>query len=187
MDRKLSSPENLILVNREPTGIAFVTINRPKSLNSLTKAMIGELAWAIKALNQDDSIRVIILSGAGRAFCSGVDLTAAQDVFKGDVTDLESDPVAQMERCRKPIIAAINGFAITAGFELALACDIVVAAKGAKFIDTHARSVRISFDSDPDKSELARPVSEFANRLCCFRIDLVYFRRGVCLRSCRGL
>ncbi|KAK9933985.1 hypothetical protein M0R45_021153 [Rubus argutus] len=139
MDRKLSSPENLILVSREPTGIACVTINRPKSLNSLTKAMIGELAWAIKALNQDDSIRVIILSGAGRAFCSGVDLTAAQDVFKGDVTDLESDPVAQMERCRKPIIAAINGFAITAGFELALACDIIVAAKGAKFIDTHAR------------------------------------------------
>ncbi|XP_061992219.1 probable enoyl-CoA hydratase 1, peroxisomal [Rosa rugosa] len=139
MDGKQSSPENLILVNRESDGVAFVTINRPKLLNSLTKAMITDLARAIKSLNQDDSVRVIVLSGAGRAFCSGVDLTAAEDVFKGDVKDIEADPVAQMERCKKPIIAAINGFAVTAGFEIALACDIIVAAKGAKFIDTHAR------------------------------------------------
>lgn len=134
-----SLPENLILVNREPNGIAFVTINRPKSLNSLTRPMIIDLAKAFKALSQDESVRVIILSGSGRAFCSGVDLTAAEDVFKGDVKDVETDTVAQMERCRKPIIGAINGFAVTAGFEIALACDIIVAAKGAKFVDTHAR------------------------------------------------
>lgn len=98
-----------------------------------------DLAQAFKSLDRDDSVRVIVLSGSGRAFCSGVDLTAAEDVFKGDVKDVESDPVAQMERCRKPIIGAIAGFAITAGFEIALACDILIAAKGAKFIDTHAR------------------------------------------------
>lgn len=98
-----------------------------------------DLARAFKSLDRDDSVRVIILSGSGRAFCSGVDLTAAEDVFKGDVKDVESDPVAQMELCRKPIIGAIAGFAITAGFEIALACDILIAAKGAKFIDTHAR------------------------------------------------
>ncbi|KAG6667970.1 probable enoyl-CoA hydratase 1, peroxisomal [Carya illinoinensis] len=137
MDR--SAPEKLILVSREPGGIAFVTINRPKSLNSLTKSMMTDLAQAFKALDRDESIRVIVLSGSGRAFCSGVDLTAAEDVFKGDVKDSESDPVAQMERCRKPIIGAIGGFAVTAGFEIALACDILVAAKGAKFMDTHAR------------------------------------------------
>ncbi|KAL0538041.1 hypothetical protein IC582_027035 [Cucumis melo] len=137
MDR--SSPENLILVNRESNGIAFITINRPKSLNSLTRPMMIDLARAFKSLDRDDSVRVIILSGSGRAFCSGVDLTAAEDVFKGDVKDVESDPVAQMELCRKPIIGAIAGFAITAGFEIALACDILIAAKGAKFIDTHAR------------------------------------------------
>ncbi|KGN47460.1 probable enoyl-CoA hydratase 1, peroxisomal [Cucumis sativus] len=137
MDR--SSSENLILVNRESNGIAFITINRPKSLNSLTKHMMADLAHAFKSLDRDDSVRVIILSGSGRAFCSGVDLTAAEDVFKGDVKDVESDPVAQMELCRKPIIGAIAGFAITAGFEIALACDILIAAKGAKFIDTHAR------------------------------------------------
>lgn len=134
-----SGPEKLILVNREPDGIAFVTINRPKALNSLTKAMMRDLAQAFKALDREDSVRVIVLSGSGRAFCSGVDLTAAEDVFKGDVKDPESDPVAQMERCRKPIIGAIGGFAVTAGFEIALACDIVVAAKRTRFIDTHAR------------------------------------------------
>lgn len=137
MDR--SGPENLILVSRNPNGVAIITINRPKSLNSLTKSMMTRLAHEIKALDLDDSVRVIILSGSGRAFCSGVDLTAAEDVFKGDVKDVETDPVAQMERCKKPIIGAINGYAVTAGFEIALACDILVAAKGAKFMDTHAR------------------------------------------------
>ncbi|XAR56986.1 hypothetical protein NMG60_11024978 [Bertholletia excelsa] len=134
-----SSPEKLILVTREPNGIAYVTINRPKSLNSLTKPMMTDLARAFKELDCDDSVRVVILSGSGRAFCSGVDLTAAEDVFKGDVKDVEKDPVAQMERCRRPIIGAISGFAVTAGFEMALACDIIVATKGAKFMDTHAR------------------------------------------------
>lgn len=137
MDR--SSPENLILVTRYSTGIAQVTINRPKSLNSLTKPMMTDLARAFRSLDADESVRVVIMCGSGRAFCSGVDLTAAADVFKGDLKDVEADPVAQMERCRKPIVGAVNGFAVTAGFEIALACDVLVAAKGAKFIDTHAR------------------------------------------------
>ncbi|CAH9055189.1 unnamed protein product [Cuscuta europaea] len=135
----VSAPEKLIVVNREPNGLAWITINRPKSLNSLTKQMMRDLAQAVKSLDADKSVRVIILTGTGRAFCSGVDLTAAEDVFKGDVKDVEADPVAQMEICTKPIIGAIVGFAITAGFEIALACDILVASKDAKLIDTHAR------------------------------------------------
>ncbi|XP_058082186.1 probable enoyl-CoA hydratase 1, peroxisomal [Magnolia sinica] len=135
-----SPPEdNLIKVDRSPTGIGIITINRPKSLNSLTKPMITDLARAFKALEGDESVRVIIICGAGRAFCSGVDLTAAEDVFKGDVKNMDTDPVFQMENCRKPIIGAIGGFAVTAGFEIALACDVLVAGKNAKFIDTHAR------------------------------------------------
>ncbi|XP_065863837.1 probable enoyl-CoA hydratase 1, peroxisomal [Euphorbia lathyris] len=133
-----SETENLILVSRQ-NGVATITINRPKSLNSLTKAMMNRLAQQIKALGLDDSVQVLVLTGSGRAFCSGVDLTRAEDVFKGDVKDVEGDPVAQMELCKKPIIGAINGFAVTAGFEIALACDILVAAKGAKFMDTHSR------------------------------------------------
>ncbi|KAL2921123.1 putative enoyl-CoA hydratase 1 peroxisomal [Bienertia sinuspersici] len=137
---KTPTSENLIMVTREPTtGIAHVIINRPKSLNSLTKPMMKSLAQAFKSLDADPSVKVIIFSGSGRAFCSGVDLTAAEDVFKGDVKDIEADPVAQIERCKKPIIGAIAGFAITAGFEIALACDIIVAAKNTKFMDTHAR------------------------------------------------
>ncbi|XP_075100431.1 putative enoyl-CoA hydratase 1, peroxisomal [Nicotiana tabacum] len=134
-----SSQENLILVNRESDGVAWVTLNRPKSLNSLTKSMMVDLARIFKSLDADDSVRVIILTGSGRSFCSGVDLTAAEDVFKGDVKDVETDPVAQMERCRKPIIGAIGGFAVTAGFEISLACDLLVASNDAKFLDTHAR------------------------------------------------
>ncbi|GER25621.1 3-hydroxybutyryl-CoA dehydratase [Striga asiatica] len=135
----LPPPEKLIFVHREPGGIAYVVINRPKSLNSLTRAMMVDLAASIKQLASDDSVRVIIVTGSGRAFCSGVDLTAAEDVFKGDVKDVDTDPVAQMELCRKPIIGAINGFAVTAGFEISLACDLLVASKEAKFMDTHAR------------------------------------------------
>lgn len=132
-------PEKLIIVNRDPDGVAWIIINRPKSLNSLTRAMMVDLAKGIKSLNADKSVRVIILTGSGRSFCSGVDLTAAEDVFKGDVKDDEANPVAQMELCAKPIIGAIGGFAVTAGFEIALACDILVASKDAKFMDTHAR------------------------------------------------
>jgi enoyl-CoA hydratase/carnithine racemase len=138
--------ENLILVTRDQNGIATITINRPKSLNSLTRPMIVRLARQINALGKDDSVRVIILTGSGRAFCSGVDLTAAEEVFKGDVKDVEADPVAQMEQCKKPIIGAINGFAVTAGFEIALACDILIASKGAKFMDTHSRCGVFIFD-----------------------------------------
>ncbi|PHU29730.1 hypothetical protein BC332_01823 [Capsicum chinense] len=134
-----SSGQKLILITQEPDGIAWITINRPKSLNSLTKSMMIDLARIFKSLDADDSVRVIILTGSGRSFCSGVDLTAAEDVFKGDVKDIGTDPVAQMERCRKPIIGAIDGFAVTAGFEISLACDLLVASKDAKFLDTHAR------------------------------------------------
>ncbi|KAL4308769.1 hypothetical protein GQ457_01G027630 [Hibiscus cannabinus] len=134
-----SSSEKLIVVTREPDGVGIITINRPKSLNSLTRPMMMDLAEAFKELGKDKSVQVIILTGAGRAFCSGLDLTAAQQVFKGDVKDPEVDPLAQMEQCPKPIIGAINGFAITAGFEIALACDMLVAAKGAAFMETHAR------------------------------------------------
>ncbi|KAI4364495.1 hypothetical protein MLD38_020577 [Melastoma candidum] len=131
--------DRLILVERSPRGIATVTINRPTSLNSLTRPMMVTLARAFSSLSADPAVRVVVLTGSGRAFCSGVDLTSAEEVFKGDVKDVDTDPVAQMERCVKPILGAVNGFAVTAGFEIILACDIVVASKGAKFIDTHAK------------------------------------------------
>ncbi|GLJ45983.1 hypothetical protein SUGI_0968340 [Cryptomeria japonica] len=101
--------------------------------------MLNDLAKAFKFLNGDADVKVIIFTGVGRAFCSGVDLTDAQSVFKGDVENMDTDPVYQMEHCKKPIIGAINGYAVTAGFELALACDILIASTDAKFIDTHCK------------------------------------------------
>ncbi|MCO5548902.1 hypothetical protein L7F22_002364 [Adiantum nelumboides] len=129
----------LVKAEKRENGVAIITINRPQALNALTKGMLTDLANFIKALDTDSNVKVIILTGAGRAFCSGVDLTAAQDVFKGDVRNKDIDPVIQMEACSKPIIGAVNGFAVTAGFEIALACDILVASKDAKFVDTHCK------------------------------------------------
>lgn len=140
-----ASPDSgdLILVEpaRPGSPVAVVTINRPGALNALTRPMMISLATAFRRLAADDGVAAIVLAGRGRAFCSGVDLTAAEEVFKGDVKDPAANPVAQMELCRKPIIGAIAGFAVTAGFEIALACDILVAGRSAKFLDTHAKCV----------------------------------------------
>lgn len=138
-----ASPDSGDLIVVEParpgSPVAVVTINRPSALNALTKSMMISLAAAFRQLGADDSVAAVVLEGRGRAFCSGVDLTAAEEVFKGDVKDVSTDPVAQMELCRKPIVGAVSGFAVTAGFEIALACDILVAGRSAKFVDTHAK------------------------------------------------
>eukprot|EP00249_Psilotum_nudum_P012893 c24030_g1_i1 orf=366-1193(+) len=130
--------QDLVLVEKV-NGIATITINRPNALNALTRDMITDLARIFKSLDRDTDTKVIIITGAGRAFCSGVDLAAAQAVFKGNVKDKENDPVSQMEACRKPIIGAINGYAVTAGFEISLSCDILIASTDAKFVDTHCK------------------------------------------------
>lgn len=112
---------------------------RPAALNALTVRMIHELAATFRRLAADESVRAAVLTGAGRAFSAGVDLTAAQQVFQGDVEDRDRDPVAQMEACPFPIIGAVHGPAITAGFELALNCDILLATSDAVFVDTHCK------------------------------------------------
>jgi len=134
-----SDKEKLILLEKTSNGIATITLNRPQALNALSRDMLVDLAFTFTRLDEDPDVKVIILTGAGRAFSAGVDLTAAADVFKGDVKTEASDTLAQMQKCRKPIIGAINGHSITAGFEIALGCDILVASTAAKFIDTHAK------------------------------------------------
>jgi enoyl-CoA hydratase len=132
---------NAVLLTTVENRIATVTLNRPESLNALSRALRNALAETFQRLAEEPDVGVIVLTGAGRAFCAGLDLKelagespqeAAQAVSAGDV-------VAAMEQCGKPIIGAINGFAITGGFELALACDILIASTEAKFADTHAR------------------------------------------------
>ena len=125
-------------------GVATVTMNRPEAMNALSIALRRELAATFAALDADDEVRVIVLTGAGtRAFTAGLDLKELAStpgaLGAANPTSAKDDPVLAMEACRKPIIGAVNGVAITGGFEVALACDVLIASVNARFADTHAR------------------------------------------------
>jgi 2-(1,2-epoxy-1,2-dihydrophenyl)acetyl-CoA isomerase len=121
-------------------GVATITLNRPEMRNALTVTMYRELAQAIRTVERDRSIRAVILTGAGKGFCSGQDLAELGPVITqpGYKADLLRDGLNQMihalRRLEKPIIGAINGVAAGAGASLALATDIRVASTEASFV-----------------------------------------------------
>jgi len=121
-------------------GIATITLNRPEARNALSAALMRDLASAFDRVSADDSARVVILTGAGEAFCAGVDLKEFGSL-EGETPPPGERPNCwqAMERCDRPIIGAINGPAVTGGFEIALACDVLIASSKARFADTHAR------------------------------------------------
>ncbi len=127
-------------------GVATLTLNRPDSLNALNRQLHADLRQALDRAAGDAEIRCLILTGAGRGFCSGADLVDSAALSPGGVPDLAKaldstyNPLIRaMRDLPKPIIAAVNGIAAGAGASIALACDLVMAAKSASFIQAFAR------------------------------------------------
>lgn len=125
--------------------VATISLDRPDKLNAINSAMLHELEHALDALESNENILAIVLNGNGRAFCSGFDLKAgARKNRKGEQawrTDLEYDlsVIMRFWHCEKPTIAAVHGYALAAGFELALACDMTVCGEGALFGEPELR------------------------------------------------
>lgn len=122
----------------QEAAVAIVTLNRAGALNAMSAQLRAELAGALRRAEADDSVRVIVLTGAGdRAFCVGMDMKemSSDTAAKPKSTDSLAKALAD---CSCPVIAAVNGYAITGGFELALACDVIIASENASFGDTHA-------------------------------------------------
>jgi len=124
-------------------GVLTLTLNRPEALNSFTVDMKEELLKALKEAARDKDVRVLILTGAGRAFSAGQDLKERQAPGVADLgTELRvryNPIILAMKRLEKPIVGAVNGVAAGAGISLALACDIVIAAENATFIEAFSR------------------------------------------------
>jgi enoyl-CoA hydratase/carnithine racemase len=136
------SNEDLLYEQRG--SVAWLTLNRPDAMNALNLSIIGHMEALIPQLAQDDSVRVIVITGSGPAFCAGADLKevlASRDLPPGepDMLDRVCDNVMNPLRdFPKPVIAALNGTTMAGGLELAMACDIVVAAESAQLGDAHA-------------------------------------------------
>ena len=132
-----------IEVQRPSSSITVLTLNRPEKLNALSFDLVEEFHAALDEISADNSARVVVLTGAGRGFCSGLDLTAigpspAAAGTKGPRSGMRSqeriaDLPARLRRLRQPVIAAVNGPAYGGGFALALASDLRVASASARF------------------------------------------------------
>lgn len=125
--------QNLLVETRDRVGL--ITLNRPKALNALNDALMDELGQALLAFDADEGIGAIVLTGSDRAFAAGADIAAMagwsyMDVYK---TEYLTRNWEHIRRVRKPVIAAVAGFALGGGCELAMMCDIVIAADNARF------------------------------------------------------
>jgi len=134
---------DVLLEMRGPA--AWVTLNRPQALNALNPAMMERLAAILAEIEADLAVRCLVITGAGRAFCAGADLSFVHampaDRREGATMDFLRTASALMSRVEafpKPVIAAVNGIAVAGGMELVLCCDLVVAAEGARLGDGHA-------------------------------------------------
>lgn len=134
-----------MILTHTAANVCTVTLNRPEALNALTPQLLNELADALATAAASHDVSVVVLTGAGRAFCAGVDLKAlaASGADGGDVSDQLNSPARRvtglLSTMAKVTVAKINGPCFTGGLELALACDIMIVADEAKIGDTHAK------------------------------------------------
>ncbi len=125
--------ENILVETRDKVGL--ITLNRPKQLNALNDALVDELALAIDAFEADEGIGCIVITGSEKAFAAGADIGAMagfdyMDAYKADYITRNWE---RLKTCRKPVIAAVAGFALGGGCELAMMCDMIFAADTARF------------------------------------------------------
>ncbi|MBL8703726.1 MAG: enoyl-CoA hydratase/isomerase family protein, partial [Rhodospirillales bacterium] len=130
----------------EEAGVAAITLNRPEKLNSFTATMHAELKHAVKRVGEGGTARCLLLTGAGRGFCAGQDLSdrvmgegAAPPDLGHTLSTLYNPLVLALRALEMPVVCAVNGVAAGAGANLALACDIVLAARSASFIQAFCR------------------------------------------------
>ena len=125
--------EHILVETKGPVGI--VTLNRPKALNALNGALIDELARALDALEADDDIGCLVLTGSEKAFAAGADIKemASRDYMDVYLADFITVGWERVSKCRKPVIAAVAGYALGGGCEIAMMCDFIIAADNARF------------------------------------------------------
>jgi methylglutaconyl-CoA hydratase len=143
--------------------VALVTLNRPEKRNALDDALVSGLKEALREADSNDAVRVVVITGAGADFCSGADLAALQKISESSVTENLEDAQSLMElfalirRVRVPVVAAVRGRALAGGCGLATACDLVLAARSARF---GYPEVKIGFVPAMVMAILRRNVSE---------------------------
>ncbi len=127
-------PEQVVLVERPAEGVALLRLNRPEALNALNQAVRDALAHHFQTLGGDETVRAIVLTGNEAAFAAGADLKAMADAGAIDMLLRETQRAWQaIAQCPKPVIAAVTGYALGGGCELAMHCDIIIAGESASF------------------------------------------------------
>ena len=133
-------PYETLLTERDD-GVDTLTLNRPDALNALNSQLRRELLAALNAARKDESVRAVVITGAGRGFCAGADLRggSTERDFRRVLASEYSPLIEAIRNLPKPVVASVNGVAAGAGVSLALAADVVVAAEGARFVPAFAR------------------------------------------------